>query len=174
MLTIATIMWWLFSMTFWIGEENAQWKKFLVRNQSERPYTGAIARRAPTSLSLRQTNSQVCCLPCSGRFRAIRAPHVAHRRRQGDKKRVFFLFFTLRPFCMQDFLRFKNGPFSQREKKPSCYATQNGAVSSQIFLNSSLTRRPRSFLSFRVIKARGCKQRFKPDLSVLQHYFQDY
>lgn len=50
----------------------------------------------------------------------------------------FFCTYILRPFVMEDFFRFKNGPFSQKAK-------QNGAVSSQIFLNSSLTRRPWSF-----------------------------
>ena len=34
----------------------------------------------------------------------------------------------------------KMGPFHKRHKKRWSYATQNGAVSSQIFLNSSLTR----------------------------------
>ena len=43
---------------------------------------------------------------------------------------------------MRGFFRWKNGPISQKAKKTESYATQNGAVSSQIFLNSSLTRRP--------------------------------
>ena len=47
-------------------------------------------------------------------------------------------------FIMQDFFRFKNGPFT-KGKKTSSYATQKGVVSSQMFLNSSLTRRPWSF-----------------------------
>ena len=64
---------------------------------------------------------------------------------------------------MQDFLSFKNGPFSRKainimlcDSKRSSFITQN-------FLNSSLTRRPWSFRASEW-QARGCKQRFKSDL----------
>ena len=61
--------------------------------------------------------------------------------------RLNFFLVIIWPFLMQ-FLRFKNGSFSPKAKKTESYAQpKTKQFSSQKNMNSSLTRRPRSFLA---------------------------
>ena len=74
--------------------------------------------------------------------------------------------FDIGSFIMQDFFGLKKWSLFAEGKKTESCATQNGAASSQIFWNSSLT--------LRIIKARGCKRRFKSDLLAwiyMQYYY---
>ena len=59
-------------------------------------------------------------------------------------------------------------------KKTESYATQNGAFSSHIFFELQFGTATLIIPSFRMIKARGCKQRFRSDLFCrifMQYYY---
>ena len=69
---------------------------------------------------------------------------------------------ALWPFNMQDFFRFKNGPFHQRKKIfISCDSKRSSFITDSLELQFDTATL--IIPSFRMIKARGCKQRFKTD-----------
>ena len=65
---------------------------------------------------------------------------------------------------MQDFLRFKNGPFSQKRKKTKILRDLKRSSFITDFFELQFDTATLIIQSFRMIKARGCKQRFKSDL----------
>ena len=70
-----------------------------------------------------------------------------------------------RPFVMQDFLRFKNGPFHRRQKSIIlCDSKRSSSVTYEVFFYFQFDKATLIIPSFRMIKARGCKLRFKSDL----------
>ena len=77
-----------------------------------------------------------------------------------------------KPFIMQDFERLKKGPFSQMAKTIIlCDSKRSSFI---IFFKIQFDTAALIIHSFRMIKARGCKQRFESDLLRVEDNSQYY
>ena len=75
---------------------------------------------------------------------------------------------AIRPFVIQDFLRLKNEPFSQKADKHNLMRLKTEQFHYRFFElqfdTATLIIQTLIIQSFRMIKATGCKHRFKSDL----------
>ena len=67
------------------------------------------------------------------------------------------------PFVMQDFVRFKNGHFHKRQKNIILWDSKRSSFITHFF-ELQFDTATLIIQSSRMIKARGCKQRFQSDL----------